>query len=263
MGDIRTSNVVLNLEGHAIDAQERGVSGLSSGSRVESLIQRIAVRDGTIKSRTSWGIRFIDAFKWDLDTPKALFFISSAKLPYLRDVDEKNYQEFLATRRALKQHFPQTFHRLERLTVDSATVAIEIRGADNQVRDNVLTTREWPTAIDLSGPHQVIENNIITVHLAPAIQHQAPIKLVMADNSIIRNNTIIIEGSAPNGPQAAISLVDSKNVVIENNKIVGTKTLYKIWDEEPGQHSSVILGQGDKANVFVPFWKRLLPQAWW
>lgn len=253
LAHISASDVDVNLRGFRLSAEAIGVSGIESG-RSSGIITRIFLHNGTIKSRTSWGVRFIDAVRWDLDRSKEDFFELSARLPLVKPVEEKEYGEFLVGRQRLREAFPSTAHRLDNLAIESSATSINIRGGDNRVSNCNVRTLAYATAISLSGPGQVIENNTITVHLAPSRQHEAPIKLVMANNSIIRNNTIIIEGGDDSQP--AISLIDSKNVVIENNKIIGTKVLYKIWDELPGQRSNVI----ERGNQFLPAWEKYVPE---
>lgn len=245
MGGIRVSGVSLDLLGRSVIAEAAGVSGIDSGNRLRQPLSNISVYNGSIRIRDGWAIQFIDPIKWDVDRPKKSFFQFSEKLPSLYDTEASEYQNFLTMRQALARDFPVTSHQVTGLNIDSSMRAIDIRGAGNRVIGNKIKVRDFFNGIYLSGPRQTIENNIIVVSTSPTEPHDGPIKLAMADDSVIRNNTIIIEGGGDN-PGAAISIVGSKNVVIENNKIIGTKTLFKIWDEDADQKSNVI----ERGNTF-------------
>ncbi len=244
------SRVTLDLQGHELFANALGEWGVSSGNKRRELVTHVTIKNGTIRSRTSWGIRFVDAFKWDLATPKDDFFTSSKRVPMLKDADEEEYLSFVALKKSLRTQFPRTNHHLEALHVSASYQSVEIRGAGNLIKACQIESTQHGVGIDVSGPDQIIENSTIIVQAEPG--RRAPIVLKMADNSIIRNNTIVIEGWGDK-PDAAISIIDSKNVVIENNKIIGVKQLYKIWDEEPDQKSSVV----ERGNEFASGWSRL------
>ena len=246
MGGIRNSDVDFDLLGHSIIAEAAGVSGIDSGNRLRMPLSSISVHNGSIQVREGWGIQFIDAVKWDIDSPKSSFFQFSEELPSLRATEETNYQNFLSARQALARNFPVTNHQLTNLSIDSSGRAINIRGAGNKIINNKIRVRGFFNGIYLSGPRQTIENNIIVVSIPPTASHGGPIKLAMANDSVIRNNTIIIEDGGDN-PGAAINIVGSKSVVIENNKVIGTKTLFKIWDENADQKSEVI----ERGNTFL------------
>lgn len=246
MGGIRASSVDFNLGGYSVVAEAAGVSGIDSGNRLRAPLRGISIHNGHIKVRDGWAIQFIDAIKWDVDRSKDSFFQFSNKLPSLYSTELANYHDFLNTRHALAGKFPVTSHQLVKLSINSSGRAINIRGAENRIIDNNIKVRDFFGGIYLSGPRQTIENNIIVISAPPTSSHGGPIKLAMADDSVIRNNTIIIENGGGE-PGAAINIIGSKNVVIESNKIIGTKILFKIWDENIEQKSNVI----ERGNIFL------------
>lgn len=132
-------------------------------------------------------------------------------------------------------------------------VGVGGRRSGNSITNSRITVSNGHAAIYFFGAGQRIEGNTIVLKCPDATPSAAPIKLHAADNSVIRNNTIVVDCWSAK-PEAAISLVDSRNVVIENNRIIGVKQLYKVWDERPDQHSSVI----ERDNPFPTLWDRIL-----
>lgn len=252
VGYIEKSKVLINLNEHTIDARERGRGGISAGG-AEGTVTRIVVKNGAIRSKTGAGISFIDSVRLDVATPKDDFFSISKRNPSYRQMDENHYREFLILLQKLKTHFPMTEHRLESLDITSKYQSINIRGGGNTIINNHLHTTGISTSLELSGPDQLIEGN--TIVISAGDKNVAPITLKMADRSVIRNNTIIVEGFGDK-PEAAISLMDSKNVRIENNKIIGIDKLYEMHEQRADQKSSVIEGQGERANEFISGWRR-------
>ncbi|MFY9476247.1 MAG: right-handed parallel beta-helix repeat-containing protein [Aquabacterium sp.] len=244
IGWISTSDVNLDLKGHQIIAETAGMWAIDAGNNANELIKNIAIRNGIIESKTSWGIQFINAFKWDLTTPKEEFFKTSQRVPRLRYIDEDDYKKFLAQKKQLQTIFPQTKHFIENLTINSFYRAVNIRGGGNTIKNCRIRINGHTTGIDLSGPNQIIEGNHITVK--SEMGQGAPIVLKMADNSIIRNNVIVIE-TGGGSTDAAINIIASKNVVIENNKIVGAKMIYKTNYNEFEKKSAVI----ERGNEFA------------
>lgn len=201
---------------------------------------------------------------------------------YLRAAREKldNFNENLAK---IRDNFPLTENTIDNVKVSAENIGVGIKGGGNIIRNSIIQIGEnnvnWGTktpkqldaenegkptsqvrswgggtaSLYLFGPNQLIENNIIIFKgkTRTSRSSAAPIKIHAADGTIIRNNTIIIESSGEDIPQTAISIFDSKNVVIENNKIFGTKSVYKIWDEED-KGSSV----KETGTTFPPFWKK-------
>ena len=253
---VESNDVSVDLQAHTLDADGLGASGVSGG------LKNIAIQNGTIKSRTGWGVQFGDLFGHYFGS-----IVSDFTPTFGQDGDASDRtilrREVLTPLARLRGNFTATRHVLSNLTIEvgsSDTHAkrqvwqngVAIKGAGNTVRGNTIKVIEGHAGVYLFGPDQIIENNTIIFKGHSAVPSGAPIKLHLADNSIIRNNTIVIEGWGDK-PDAAISIIDSKNVVIENNKIIGVKQLYKIWDEEPDQKSSVV----ERGNEFASGWSRL------
>ena len=254
IGFVGASGVDIDFRGHALAADSLGTWGMDAGDTTGRLITDIALHDGTIVSRTNGGVLLNGLFSFQLDQMVLEYFAKSPKLSNHSLFEKNIFKERLTWLRSPEDRdvFPNTNYRLERLRIEANNWAgIELKGGSNTVRGNTISVNRV-SGLVVWGPRQVIENNTIVFKGKPAAPNDAPIKLHLADNSIIRNNTIVIEGWGDK-PDAAISIIDSKNVVIENNKIIGVKQLYKIWDEEPDQKSSVV----EHGNEFASGWSRL------
>lgn len=254
IGFLSAPNIGIDFQGHALIADSSGTWGLDAGDTSGRLITDITLRNGTIKSRTNGGVLLNGLFSFQLDSMILEYFAKSPKLANHSHFEKAIFKERLAWLKSPdeREPFPHTNYRLENLDIEANNWAgIEFKGAANTVRNSTITVHGVPGLVAW-GSRQVIENNTFIFKGKPAAPNHAPIKLYLADNSIIRNNTFIIEGWGDK-PDAAISIIDSKNVVIENNKIIGVKQLYKFWDEEPEQKSSVV----ERGNEFASGWSRL------
>ncbi|MBI5926300.1 MAG: right-handed parallel beta-helix repeat-containing protein [Aquabacterium sp.] len=201
----------------------------------------LVIRNGKLISATASGVVLDDLFGdvfLSLKSEVERFCADGRSSDYVKACVKDWYEDELGVLQRMKRNVPRTGHRLEQLDVSAERVAVAIKGSGNVVRQNQLKVTGCGVNIYLIGGNQVIEGNTIVVSGARCSPADAPIRLHVGDNSVIRNNTIIIEGWGDR-PDAAISVIDSQNVLIENNKVVGAKTLYKIWDEDSGQKSSV------------------------
>jgi len=256
------NDVTVDLQGHTLYAEISGTGLLQSrfAGREDALNNRpsrrhITVRNGTLRSRTSFGIRFGEMFNHGVFASLASDYTAYSSRQVMGPAERAKLaagevdQYVESSMKKLKEDlprsvddFPMTRHRIEDLRIESNTMgslggqnafltALGIQGGGNVIRNNTIEVTSGHAAIYLFGPDQIIENNIIVFKGRPATPSAAPIKLHMADGSIIRNNDIVVEGWE-GLPEAAISLVDSKNVRIENNRIYGIKTAYKTWDEQ-------------------------------
>lgn len=256
---IESGDVNINMQSKMINGDLGGMMALSTREKDQNtLFHRIAIHDGTVKSRTNVGIYFAGEY--------ISSGFNSTYEDFLGEGDKQDFwikyanDAWMAQNKKLaeiRNNFPLTEHRIESVKIASARLAIGIKGGGNIIKNNIIKVGDSDTtSIYLFGPNQLIENNIIIFNgkTRSSRSSAAPIKIHAADGTIIRNNTIIIEGGGQDVPQAAISIFDSKNVVIENNKIFGTKSAYKIWDEE-NKGSSVI----ESGTTFPSFWKKPRP----
>jgi hypothetical protein len=174
---------------------------------------------------------------------------------------DKRYYEYIVTN-----------HIIEDMSINATNRGANIYGGKNIIRNSTIEV-DGHTAIYMSGPNPVIENNTIIIHGKGEgefykkkdtwIQEyegmnlkwrkvegekvkiiSAPIKLRDAKGGIIRNNKIIYKGGFLGFGKApvAINLLDSKDVLIENNTIEGFDKLVR----ENGDTSFT-----EKNNIFV------------
>lgn len=255
VGYLGASNVELDLRGHTIVAKRLGVSALHDAAKrltSDDYPVGLVIRNGKLISATASGVVLDDLFGHvflSLKSEVERFCADGRSSDYVKACVKDWHEDELGVLQRMKRKVPRTGHRLEKLDVSAERVAVAIKGSGNVVRQNQLKVTGCGVNIYLIGGNQVIEDNTIVVSGARCSPADAPIKLHGGDNSVIRNNTIIIEGRGDK-PEAAISIIDSQNVLIENNKIVGTKALYKVWDETPDQKSSVI----ERGNELKSSW---------
>jgi len=281
--EVQTSNVTIDLQNHRLNVKSRGQPAFTQTGK--PIVTHITVRNGVLKSFGMEGMRFagVDYLSFN-QVMKLIDFLRVPRKECESDgcirtkvkLDELNNK--LAK---IRNNFPLTEHIIDNIKVSAEDIGVGISGGGNIIRNSVIMIGEnnvnwgkktpqevfeedgrggqpksWgggSASIYLFGPNQLIENNIIIFKgkTRTSSSSAAPIKIHAADGTIIRNNTIIIESSGEDIPQTAISIFDSKNVVIENNKIFGTKSVYKIWDEED-KGSSV----KESGTTFPSFWKK-------
>jgi hypothetical protein len=247
--EIKASNVVVDLNGFTLNADNMGMGGISSGYWKDKIAnQNITIRNGTLRSRTRSGI--------DFNRPNGSIFtdfyyaVGGVTKEKLLESQKNNLRETLQILPKSADAYQKTEHLIERMKIESKIVSIGIKGAANIIRNSTIEITDGHAAIYLFGPNQLIENNIIIFKGKAAVESAAAIKLHQADGTIIRNNDIIIESMDDEAPKAAISLIDSKDVVIENNRIYGINTLVKNWDDK----SNSI----EKSNEFRSLFRRPL-----
>ena len=256
---IESSNVNINLQQKMIYGEERGTGAVTtSWHEKDTPYHHIAIYDGIVKSRTFRGIVIGNSFMVRGFHSSFDDFIGEGEKTDLQfKFANKDWMEQSKKLIEIRNNFPLTEHRIENVKISAGDLAIAMKGGANIIKNNTIKVTDGGTAsIYLFGPNQLIENNIIIFKGKTRTSNSsaAPIKIHAADGTIIRNNTIIIESSGEDVPQTAISIFDSKNVVIENNQIFGTKSVYKIWDEED-KDSSVI----ESGTTFPSFWKKPRP----
>ena len=228
---IRASNIVIDFHEFTLNADTKGMGGVSSSYWKKTLgNQNITIRNGTLKSRTRSGI--------DFNRPNGSIFtdfyylVGGVTKEELLESQKRDLRETLEILPKSADAYQKTEHLIERMKIESKIVTIGMKGASNIIRNSTIEITDGHAAIYLFGPNQLIENNIIIFKGKAAVESAAAIKLHQADGTIIRNNDIIIESMGDEAPKAAISLIDSKDVVIENNRIYGINTLVKNWDEK-------------------------------
>jgi hypothetical protein len=285
MLSLYSSNIKIDLQGHILSAQIYSLPVIRGYVSSDSdVLSELKISNGVLISRYSTGVLFpssiIDGHGWFASD--VLGFVDRKN----RENDEgyieiahKDLDGRLNALVKIRNNFPLSNHLIENVKISADNIGIGIIGGGNIIRNSVIMIGDndvnwWPrspksvnesgeawgggtASIYLFGPNQLIENNIIIFKgkTRTSRSSAAPIKIHAADGTIIRNNTIIIESSGEDVPQTAISIFDSKNVVIENNKIFGTKSVYKIWDEED-KGSSV----KETGTTFPPFWKKPHPK---
>lgn len=256
---IESSNVNINLQQKMIYGEQRGIRILSTLWKDKNEpFHHIVIHNGILRSRTNVGLYFAGEYIGRGFSSSYEDFLGEGKK---QDFWIKHANNAWMTQTKMlaeiRNKFPLTEHRIENVKISAGDLAIAMKGGANVIRNNIIKVTDGSTAsIYLFGPNQLIENNIIIFKGKTRTSNSsaAPIKIHAADGTIIRNNTIIIESSGEDVPQTAISIFDSKSVVIENNQIFGTKSAYKIWDEED-KGSSVI----ESGTTFPSFWKKPRP----
>lgn len=238
---VLASDVTVDLRGRSLESESLGLGVVRSWRYVSNVDQgsrrQITVRNGTIRSRNSFGVLLDDLFNSEWVSFKD-------ELPGHGTDTGRNFAwgKVETPLGKFTSAFPRTEHRVEslRITVGEpdqhinrrlSTIGVGMKGGGNVIRDTVIEVTEGNAGIYLYGPDQVIENCTIVFRGSGATPRSALIKLHAGNRSIIRNNKLIVEGGEA-GPQQAISLIGSKDVVVEGNTVQGVKQLVKTWDAD-------------------------------
>lgn len=246
---IAAGDVVLDLQGHAIDAgNKRGII-ISPDKTPEP--QRVTIRNGTLRAGRSVGV----------DAGFSSMSIASDKdgfgTPRWSDFDDRYVRSTLQSQPSNPSDYSRRGIRIEHMRIDARDRkpadarpgAINIQGAGTVIRDCVIETNAG-TAIWIFGPDAVIENNTIIVHGDdPLREADAPIRLHAGDGALIRNNRFIIKGAAH---RRGISLFDTGPVTVDNNTFYGMTEQDGIAKAYTGTLQLKASG-----NRFEPAWKTL------
>lgn len=198
----------------------------------DAAYRNITIRNGTIRLKHfGFGTMFVgsaESFSWGI----AGLHLGRIDVPMRGCGDEITYEPLTPP---TAQAYPIRNITLEKLKIQSLSCGVFVQGANTVIRNSVIET-DSQTGLWLFGPNAVIENNTIIVNefskdsRDKVREHDAPIRLRQADNSIVRNNRIIYRArlfSSTKGA-VAIDLQDSKNVLFENNTIEGILALSRI-----------------------------------
>lgn len=117
---------------------------------------------------------------------------------------------------------------VDNMSIKAGLTGVTMMGQRNIIRNSRIEMKDALAAINLFGPDNLIENNILIFRGKGRRPSAAPVILHAGGRTVIRNNVIIIDSPRPS---QAVSLTASDGVVLENNRVYGALRFVREFDQ--------------------------------